>query len=71
MLMDVDFETACAKVTAMSKSEVTWQLLHFNGPLHLDFTAEYLNTLDVDKLRHILLAALITSRRKEISCPRN
>ena len=64
MLPDIDFETVCAAVAGMSKREVKERILHFDGPLHLDFTEEYLNCLDLDKLRHILLAALITSRRK-------
>ena len=64
MAADIFFERSCAKVLEMTKSEVKHRILHFDGPVRLDFTEEYLNTLDLDRLRHILLAALLTAHRK-------
>ena len=48
----------------MSKAEVLKKLLCFDGPLKLDFTEDYLESQTADKLRHILLAAMITVERK-------
>jgi hypothetical protein len=64
MAADVYFESVCMKVAGMNKTEVKQRLLHFEGPLRLDFTEEYLDKLDTEKLRHILLAALVTAHRK-------
>lgn len=67
MATDVYFETACTTVATMNKTEVKNRILHFEGPIRLDFTEDYLNGLDLEKLRHILLAALITAHRKHAS----
>jgi hypothetical protein len=64
MAVDMYFETLCATVAGMSKAEVKRRILHFEGPIRLDFTEDYLNSLDLERLRHILLAALITAHRK-------
>jgi hypothetical protein len=48
----------------MSKAEVLKKLLYFDGPLKLDFTEEYLESQTADKLRHILLSAVITVEQK-------
>lgn len=67
MVTDVYLETICTEVATMDKAEVMYHILHFDGPVRLDFTEDYLKTLDLDKLRHILLAALITAHRKHAS----
>lgn len=64
MAVDTFFERSCAMVLKMTKAEVKHRILHFDGPVRLDFTEEYLNTLDADRLQHILLAALLTAHRK-------
>ena len=48
----------------MSKREVIRRLTHFDGPIKLDFTSDYLESLSTDRLRHILLAAVSTVNRK-------
>lgn len=65
MTPDISFEQYCAYVTSLNKDELIDRLLHFDGPIKLDFTEVYLSTLDIDKLRHILLAAVITVERKK------
>lgn len=55
----------CCDVAAMSKREVKTQLLHFPGRLKLDFTEDYLDEQTVERLRHILLAALMVDMRKQ------
>ncbi len=67
MFTDRNIEEVCSKVMTMTKSQVKHRILHFDGPLRLDFTEDYLNTLDLDTLRHILMAALITTRKKQLS----
>ncbi|MDH4203033.1 MAG: hypothetical protein OEV87_09070 [Phycisphaerae bacterium] len=51
----------------MSKREVIRRLLHFDGPIKLDFTREYLEKLSTERLRHILLAAVVVTHRKHAS----
>jgi len=65
MTPDISIEQHCAYIATLDKSEIEDRLLHFKGPIKLDFTREYLNTLDIDKLRHILLAAVVTVERKK------
>lgn len=67
MVTDVYFETVCTEIATMDKAEVKHHILHFDGPVRLDFTEDYLDSLDLEKLRHILLAALITAHRKHAS----
>ncbi len=65
MTPDISFEQYCAYVTSLTKDELIDRLLHFDGPIKLDFTEAYLKGFDIDKLRHILLAAVITVERKK------
>lgn len=51
----------------MSKRQIIRRLLRFDGPIKLDFTPDYLENLSTDRLRHILLAALVTVHRKQAS----
>jgi len=64
MTADAYFETACTAVAAMSKAQVKRRILHFDRPVRLDFTEAYLDSLDLEKLQHILLAALLIAHRK-------
>jgi hypothetical protein len=59
-----DFEKMCCDIAVMNKKEVKSRLLHFPGRLKLDFTEDYLDGLTVERLRHILLAALMVDMRK-------
>jgi hypothetical protein len=67
MYSEFSFEQSCLAIAVMEKQEVIGQLLGFQGPLKLDFTQDYLEGLTVDRLRHILLAAVVTASRKCIS----
>ena len=49
-----------SSIADMPKTELISQLCNFNGDFALDFTEDYLNTLTVDRLRHILWAAAVT-----------
>lgn len=56
------FEEAAASLTALNKDELKSRIRNFRGRFKLDFTEDYLNNISVDKLRHILLAAIINAR---------
>lgn len=67
MTPDISFEQYCTYIASLGKNEVMQRLLHFDGPLKMDFTEEYLDTLDVDKLRHILMAAVMVAKQKKVA----
>jgi len=67
MSAEFSFENMCSRITAMNKQEVIRRLLHFDGPIKLDFSPDYLEKLSTDRLRHILLAAVVTTHRKHAS----
>ena len=66
MSSELSFEKMCSKVASMGKREVIRRLLSFDG-MKVDFTADYLEKLSTDRLRHILLAAVVTVKRKHAS----
>ena len=53
------FEGDVAIVAALGREELERRIKNFNGSFKLDFTQDYLKELSVDRLRHILLAALL------------
>lgn len=56
------FEQTATSIAALNRSELTSRIKNFRGRFNLDFTEDYLNNLSVDRLRHILLAALINAK---------
>jgi len=56
------FEQTATSITALNRNELKKRIRNFKGRFKLDFTENYLNNLSVDRLRHILLAALINVR---------
>ncbi len=62
------FERTAQSIANLSREELEKRIKSFKGTFKLDFTEDYLNGCSVNKLRHILLAALITGgkpRRKK------
>ncbi len=57
-----NFERTTTSIAALSRGELKRHIKNFKGRFKLDFTDDYLNNLSVDKLRHILLAALINAK---------
>lgn len=55
------FEAEATSIAALERSELTKRIRNFRGRFKLDFTEDYLNNLSVDRLRHILLAALMNA----------
>lgn len=56
------FESTATLIASLGKEELKRRIRDFRGRFRLDFTDSYLDTLGVDRLRHILLAALINAK---------
>jgi len=56
------FEQTATLIAALGRNELERRIRHFKGRFKLDFTEDYLGNLSVDRLRHILLAALINAK---------
>ena len=56
------FEQTATSITSLGRRELERRIKNFRGRFKLDFTEDYLNALSVDRLRHILLAALINAK---------
>jgi len=56
------FEQTATSIAALGRTELKRRIKNFRGRFKLDFTEEYLNNISVDRLRHILLAALINGK---------
>lgn len=56
------FGKEATSIAALNRDELKRRIRTFRGRFKLDFTDDYLNNLTVDRLRHILLAALINAR---------
>ena len=55
-------ERQVTSVAALGRDELKKRIRNFRGRFKLDFTEDYLNKISVDRLRHILLAALINAK---------
>ena len=49
-------------ISALGRKELKRRIKKFPGRFKMDFTDDYLNKISIERLRHILLAALITSK---------
>ncbi len=63
--MDFDrpFEEVLCQVSNLDRQQCINELTHF-GKLRLDFTVEYLEDLGDEQLRHMLVAAVLTVRKR-------
>ena len=57
-------EKTATSIATLGRGELKKQIKNFRGRFKLDFSEDYLNTASVDRLRHILLAALITGKSR-------
>ncbi len=55
------FEQTATSIAALDRDELKRRIKNFRGRFKLDFTEDYLNQLNIDRLRHILLAAHIST----------
>jgi hypothetical protein len=56
------FEQTATSIASLGREELKRRIKDFKGRFKLDFTEDYLNRLTIDRLRHILLAALINAK---------
>lgn len=56
-------ECTANSVAVLGRVELKRKIKNFRGRFKLDFTEDYLNRLSIDRLRHILMAALINAKR--------
>jgi len=56
------FEKTATSIAALGKDDLKKRIKNFRGRFKLDFSDAYLDALSPDRLRHILLAALINAR---------
>ena len=53
------FDQLIEEISHMNPRTVKEAILHFEGPFKIDFTADFLEKLPLNRLRHILLAARV------------
>ena len=62
MISKGNFEQTTTSIASLGRGELKKRINNFKGRFKLDFSEDYLNKLTVDRLRHILLAALINAK---------
>lgn len=62
MIPKENFEQTATSITSLGREELKRRIKGFKGRFRLDFTENYLDDISVDRLRHILLAALINAK---------
>jgi hypothetical protein len=56
------FEQTATSIAVLGRNELKSRIKNFKGRFKLDFSEDYLNKLSIERLRHILLAALVNAR---------
>ena len=59
------FEHISRQIASMNRDQIKEGILQFKGRIRLDFSEAYLDNLDEDRLRHILMAAFVTDARRQ------
>ena len=62
MISRQQFEQTATNIASLGRNELKQRLKNFRGRFKLDFTKDYLDKTSVDRLRHILLAAVINAK---------
>jgi hypothetical protein len=63
MLEAHQIETLISMVCMMDRAAIKRQVLNFRGDFPVDFTPEFLDTLPVDRLRHIYVALCLQTQQ--------
>ena len=61
------YESLVTELCDLDRPSLIARLTHFDGPLHLDFSDEYLEQCTTENIRHLLLAAIWRCRMKQQS----
>ena len=59
-----NLERLAVTISSLDRNEVENKIKNFQGNFKLDFSEEYLKNLTVDRLRHILFAAMALKLRQ-------
>ncbi|MHC4264763.1 MAG: hypothetical protein ACYSUK_02390 [Planctomycetota bacterium] len=62
MKTKINVERTTVAIASLGKKELKKRIKNFHGKFKFDFTEDYLNKLSIDRLRHILLAAVLNLR---------
>jgi len=65
MDMERTFERLAISILSLGRSELEKRLKNFKGSFRFDFTDEYLDSLTIERLRHILFAAITAKLKKK------
>ena len=65
MTPEKHLEQTATSIASLGRDELKRRIRNFEGRFKLDFTDNYLDNLGVDRLRHILLAALINAKMND------
>lgn len=58
-------ERTSTSIRALGRTQLKRHIKNFRGRFKLDFTDDYLDAVSLDRLRHILLAALISAKSRQ------
>ena len=58
-------EEVAVAINSLDREAIKRRIKNFKGRFKLDFTDQYLDTLSIDRLRHILLAAFLTNSKSQ------
>ena len=58
------FEQLATSLATLGRDELKKRIRNFRGRFRLDFSDDYLDSISLDRLRHILLAALINAKAR-------
>jgi len=61
------YERLAIAIASLGRNEVEHKIKNFKGTFKFDFTDEYLSSLTLDRLKHILLAAISTKLKRRIT----
>ena len=59
------YEKLAISIASLGRNEVEHRIKNFKGSFKFDFTDEYLESQTIDRLRHILFAAISTRLRRK------
>jgi hypothetical protein len=59
------YERLAISIASLDRSRVEEKIKNFKGTFKFDFTDEYLASLTLDRLKHILLAAVSTKLKRK------
>jgi len=63
MSPSTDVDTLIQLVTGMNRESIVEKIEHFQGPFPVDFTPQFLDSLDLDRLRHVFFALCLQAQR--------